>query len=145
MKYIFPLSQCERSVACHGCEKRFEREPATHFDDPDDDIEPLYVYNRDYYKCKKEIGGIKRGQTYYEVHYMYEHDEYMVNSQTHVVPSDHLVFIEQYQTRDEAVASTGCYTCGGVPFIIYEMKDESHSVIEAHYWGKGEYYHSACS
>jgi len=137
--YRYHWLQCEESVYCRGCFSRFTASNLI-YDCERGELpmrENQWICNRDYATYKQELKCIEPNQVYYEVHHIYEFDVEMEETGD-LVPSSHNITVNQYRTIEEAFSATSCYMCGGVAYVIYEMRGCTHRVLESHYWWRGK-------
>ncbi len=121
-KFKFPLTSCQISMNCTGCQE-------LDYCQSDNLHNQNIIHNQDIITHNNQLCPIPK--IYYEVFSTYE-DIILENNE--LLPGFHAISVNQFQTIEEVENIISCYACGGCPFIVYKIKGWVRTPICVNCW-----------
>lgn len=120
--FKFSRQSCEQSMNCDGCHEhcKLDRQKEG----------KIVVHNQDVITYDKRLD--PKPDVYYEMFSTYE-DSLMSPSQN-ILPGDHGISVQQFDTLEEVRHETSCYACGGASFIVYKVTGLLRTPICTNVW-----------
>lgn len=103
VKLKFP-GNCQGSINCDGCQLQIQKYPLS------------LIHNQDVIKVKTKLD-TSNLNSYYEIRSYYEDSISEVDQ--YVIPFQHMITIERFESFSEVEDLPGIYACGGCNFVLY--------------------------